>query len=86
QTDRGTYESTLDIQDKQPAPQTGLVSYATPVIAFAAAILLALILLYFLYRESRQKNDGTPASATPMTPTATPGGTAPAGQKTLTSF
>ncbi len=73
-TDRGTYENTVDLTQPQPAPQTGLVSFATPVIAFAAAILLALILLYFLYRESQAGK----ATATKQSPTN--------GQKKLTTY
>lgn len=56
QTDRGTYETHVDASNPRDTPLTGLITFSTPVLTFAAAILLALILLYVLYRESQKPN------------------------------
>ncbi|MBI2446184.1 hypothetical protein HYV43_07390 [Candidatus Micrarchaeota archaeon] len=54
QSERGTYRHRAELT--QPVatagPISGLVTLATPVIAFSAAVLLALALLYFLYRRA----------------------------------
>ncbi|MBI4360343.1 hypothetical protein HY572_01060 [Candidatus Micrarchaeota archaeon] len=63
QTERGTYETPVDLSNPQDAPTTGFLTFSTPVLAFATAILLALILLYFLYRESQTKPRASPPQA-----------------------
>jgi|GEM_PF-5345403 len=51
--DRGTYRHRADLTQAaaQAGSLTGLVTLSTPVIAFSLAVLLALALLYFLYRR-----------------------------------
>lgn len=53
-TDRGTYRHRADLTAaaSTPSPVTGLLTLASPVIAFSLAVLLALALLYFLYRRA----------------------------------
>ncbi len=52
-TDRGTYRHRADLSSagSTPSSVTGLLTQASPVIAFSLAVLLALALLYFLYRR-----------------------------------
>ncbi len=56
-TDRGTYRHRADLtapaSGGRPGPTTGLITLAAPVIAFSIAVLLALALLYFLYRRRK---------------------------------
>ena len=58
QSDRGTYRHRADLSNPvgggSPGSTTGLITLAAPVIAFSIAVLLALALLYFLYRRSRR--------------------------------
>lgn len=53
ETNRGTFAVAQPLNNPRPLPQTGLLSFSTPVLAFAIAVLLALGLLYLLYRRSR---------------------------------
>lgn len=53
-TDRGIYSTKTDLsRPESAAPATGLITLATPVMAFALAVLLALALLYLLYRHGK---------------------------------
>ncbi len=58
-TDRGIYRHRTDLSSPSggngsPGATTGLITFAAPVIAFSIAVLLALALLYFLYRRRRK--------------------------------
>jgi len=53
-TPRGTYVHLQQLYQPKLSPQTGLVTYAIPVLAFAVAVLLALITIYVLHRFTKQ--------------------------------
>ncbi len=73
-TDRGVYRTRVDFSSARPSTTTGLVTFAAPVIAFGVAILLALTLLYLLYRRSKPSASGESPAATGE------------GQKTLPAY